>query len=195
MCTNPRTCQLRVEGNGSIKVRPDIAVVIMGVVTENKELNQAQEENTKRMTTVLRSLHENGIPSEDIQTQFYNIIPQYDFIEGKQVFRGYKVEHNLEVTIRDMSRIGKIIDDAVQNGINQVSSFRFSIGNPSVYYQQALNAAVDDALKKAGTLGSKTGVPITPLMFQAAGAATPVQTGQIDISARIEAVFTYRPMY
>jgi len=212
-CTDPRNCQLKVEGKGTIKVRPDITVVVLEVVTENKELKLAQEENTTRMIAVLRSLRENGILSEDIQTQTYNIVPQYDYIEGKQVFRGYRVEHSLEVTIRDMTKIGEIIDDAVQNGVNQVSSIKFSVANPSAYYQQALNAAVDDALNKARTFGSKlniavskvpvrivemgyeTGVPIVSLKYQTAGSATPVQTGQVEISARIEAVFAYRPMY
>jgi uncharacterized protein len=212
-CTDPRACKLKVEGRGSTKVRPDIAVVVLGVVTENKQLKLAQDENATRMTAVLGSLRENAIPMEDIQTQSYNIVPQYDYIEGKQVFRGYRVEHILEVTIRDMTRIGEIIDDAVQSGANQVSSIKFSIANPSAYYQKALNAAVDDALEKARTLGIKlnisvfkvpvqivemgyeTGVPIIPLMYQAVGTATPIQTGLVEISSRIEAVFAYRPMH
>ncbi len=210
-CWNPYSCKLKVEGTGHIKVQPDLAIVVLGVVTENKELKLAQEENTAKMNAVLRTLREMGIPSEDIQTQSYNITPQYDFIEGKQVLRGYRVEHLLEITIRDMSKIGAIIDTAVQNGANQVNSIRFSVGNPSVYYQQALNAAVDDALTKAGTLGRKLNIavsqvpvqivemgyeagPIVPLMYQTAATTTPIQTGQIEITARIDAIFAYRPM-
>lgn len=209
-CSNICTCRLKVEGIGSIKVQPNMAIVVLGVVTENKQLKLAQEENAARMTAVLSTLRVMGIPSEDIQTQSYNITPQYDFIEGKQVFRGYRVEHLLEVTIRDMNKIGEIIDAAVQSGANQVNSIKFSISNPSIYYQQALNAAVDDALMKARTLGGKLNIEVSqvpiqivemgyesggpiPMMYQAVGATTPIQTGQIEISARIEAIFAYRP--
>jgi len=210
-CLNICACKLKVEGTGNIKVQPDIAIVVLGVITENKQLKPAQEENTIKMTAVLRSLREMSIPSEDIQTQSYSITPQYDFIEGRQVFRGYRVEHLLEITIRDMNKIGEIIDAAVQNGANQVSNIEFSVSNPSAYYQRALNAAVDDALRKAGTLGGKLRIEVSkvpvqiveigyksegpiPLMYQVAGVSTPVQTGQVEITARIEAIFAYWPM-
>ena len=204
-------CRLKVEGKGSIRVQPDTAVVYLGVVTENKQLRLAQEENAAKMTAVLRVLRSMGVPSENIQTQAYHITSQYDFIEGQQIFRGYRVEHMLEVRISDMSSVGGIIDAAVQNGANQVNSINFSVSNPSVYYQQALNAAVDDAIAKAGTLGRELNItvsqvpvqiiemgyepgPIVPLMYQAAAPATPVQPGLIEITARIEAVFVYSPV-
>jgi Uncharacterized conserved protein len=211
-CCNPRACKMKVEGKGEIKVRPDIALVNMSVVTENRELSKAQSENAIRMSAVQKSLHENGIPSEDIQTQSYNIIPQYDFIEGKQVFRGYRVEHSLEVTVREVGRVGKVIDDAVQNGANQVNSITFSLSNPTAYYQLALKAAIDDALIKARTIGNKlniavanvpiqivelgleTGGPV-PLTQKTFATATPIQSGLLIISSRIEAVFAYKPMY
>ena len=212
-CADLRACKLKVEGIGNVKVQPDIAVVVLGVVTENIQLKLSQEENTVRMTAVIKTLKEMGISSEDIQTQSYNVTPQYDFVEGKQVLRGYRVEHMLEITIRDMNRIGEIIDAAVQNGANQISSVKFTVADPSVYYQQALNAAVDDALAKVRTLGRKLnievsqvpvqivemgyeqGTPIVPMIYQAALSAIPIQTGLIEISARIEAIFAYRPIH
>jgi uncharacterized protein YggE len=208
---DPCAFRLKVEGTGSVKIQPDIAAVVLGVVTENSQLKVSQEENTTRMNAVLRALRQMGIPSEDIQTRLYNITPQYDFIEGKQVFRGYRVEHMLEITIRDMDRIGGIIDSAVESGANQVNSIEFTLANQRVYYQQALNAAVDDAAAKVRTLAGKLGIevskvpvriietgyepeiPVMPFAYQAAAPVTPVQTGQIEITARLEAIFVYKP--
>lgn len=202
--------RLRLEGKGTVKVRPDRATVDMGVVTENKQLKIAQEENAAIMSRVISGLRDMGIPSEDIQTKSYNIMPQYDFIEGKQVFRGYRVEHMLQVIIRAMARIGEVIDTSVRNGVNQVGNIEFSVSNPSLYYRQALNSAVDDALAKAMTLANKLNIaiskvpvrivelgygqesPIVPLTYQAAAPSTPVQTGMVEITALIEAVYTYR---
>jgi len=207
-CVDPYSCKLKVEGTGSIKVKPDKVAVILGVITENKQLKLSQEENMKKMTAVLQTLKSMGIPSKNIQTQIYNITPQYDFIEGKQVFRGYRVEHMLEIIIRDIGKIGSVIDASVESGANQVNSIRFSVENPSQYYQQALKAAVDDALAKAETFSAKLNIricrvpvqiiesykpdsPIVPLMYEAAAFSTPVQEGQIQVSARIEAIFAY----
>jgi len=209
--TDPCAFRLRVEGTGSVKVQPDIASVVLGAVTENSQLKVSQGENTARINAVLRTLRQLGIPSEDIQTRLYNIAPQYDFIEGKQVFRGYRVEHMLEITIRDMARTGEIIDSAVRSGANQVSSIEFTLADQRPYYQQALNAAVDDAAAKVRTLADKLGlvvskvpvritelgyepeIPVIPFVYQAAAPVTPVQAGQIEITARIEAIFAYRP--
>ena len=207
-CKEPCACDLKVEGSGRIKVRPDIAVASLGVVTENMQLSAAQQENASRMAAVIRTLNGMGIPAADIQTASYSITPQYDFVEGRQVFRGYRVEHMLRVTIRGMARIGAIIDAAVRSGANQIGSISFAVEDPSPYYRQALDAAVDDALAKAGTiaaklnirviripvsiieLGFEQGIPV-PLMFQAAAQTTPIQPGQIEITARIEAAFAY----
>lgn len=106
-------CRMKMEGKGSVRVQPDTAIVVLGVITENKELKPAQEENAAKMTAILRELREMGIPSNDVQTRSYNIFPQYDFVEGQQIFRGYRVEHMLEVAIRDIGRIGQVIDNAV----------------------------------------------------------------------------------
>lgn len=207
-CKVPCACDLKVEGTGRIKVRPDIAVANLGVVTEDLQLSTAQEENASRMTAVIRTLSGMGIASADIQTSAYSITPQYDFIDGRQVFRGYRVEHMLSVTIRDTARIGAIIDAAVRSGANQTGSITFAVDDPSPYYRQALDAAIDDALAKAGTiavklnirvvrvpvniaeLGYEQGTPV-PLMFQTAASTTPIQAGQIEITARIEATFAY----
>jgi uncharacterized protein YggE len=201
--------RLKVEGEGSVKVRPDTASVSLGVITENSQLRLAQEQNTIKANEILNALTILGIPLEDIETQSYNISPQYDYIEGKQVFRAYRVEHILKVTIKDLLRIGEIIDAAVENGANTVSSIRFIASKPSEYYQRALTAAIDDALVKAMTIGRQLNVkisqtpaviteqsyhytsPVQSVLLQAAESATPIQVGQIDVTARIEAVFAY----
>ena len=153
-CFDPLACKLKVQGEGSIMVQPDIAVVVLGISTENKELKLAQEENTIKSNAVLKTLKDMSIQTKDIQTQSYTITPQYDYIDGKQVIRSYLVVNNLEITIRDMSKIGEIIDAAVESGANQVNSIRFSVSDQSKYYRQALKSAVDDAILKSRTLGN-----------------------------------------
>jgi uncharacterized protein len=208
VCNDYFACKLKVEGNGSIKVQPDTAIIIIGVTTENIQLKVAQEQNAIKANETINTLKTLGISSDNIQTQSYTIEPQYDYIDGKQVFRGYKVTHSFKITIKDMGKIGEIIDEAVASGANIVHSINFIVSEPSKYYQQALTAAIDDALVKVITIGRKLkinvsqipvqiveesyqNIPPQPFLLQAAGSTTPIQIGQAEITARIEAIFTY----
>jgi len=207
--TNYCAGKLKVTGEGSIKVRPDTALAILGVITENSQLRLAQEQNTIKVNQILNTLRMMMVSMNDIETQAYNISPQYDYVDGKQVFRGYRVEHTLKIVVKDITKVGEVIDGAVESGANIVNSIRFIASEPSKYYQKALTAAIDDALLKAMTIGRKFNIkifhiplviteqnyqyssPVQSVLLQAAESTTPIQVGQIDITARIEAVFTY----
>lgn len=208
-CAPANSCRMKVEGTGVLKVKPDIAIISVGVSTEDKQLQKAQEENSRKMAAILQSLTQLSIPARDIQTQTYSIEPQYDFIEGKQVFRSYKVLHLLGVTVRDVSKVGAVVDTAVANGANIVNSIRFSTADPAPYYRQALQSAVEDAVRKAAAIGQRLGIrmwltpvrvwevsiptvsPMQAMMLTAPQVSTPIQAGQIEVTARVEAEFAY----
>lgn len=208
-CSPDQIYTLRVEGRGRVSVQPDLAEVLLGVTTENQNLTIAQQENAAAITAVINTLRQLGVPAADISTQSYTITPQYDFVEGQQVFRGYQVVHTLRVIIRDLARIGQIIDAAVSSGANFVSNIQFTVANPSAYYQQALTAAINDAISKAMAIGQQFHVYVSPVPFQvieetyvstpmepalmkAAPAPTPIQVGTLDITAQVQVIFTYR---
>lgn len=212
-CMNPFACKLKVEGKGSIIVQPDMAVVILGVTTENKQLQPAQEENAQRITNILNTLKRLGVDSRDVETQSYIIEPQYDYTEGKQIFRGYRVVHTLKVTIRNVERVGAVIDAAVESGANLVNNISFAVEEPSRYYQQALRSAIDDAQSKALIIGDKLKInvslipaqmmevnyrqegPMVLALSTVGEATTPIKAGQIEVTAQIEAIFNYTPNY
>ena len=114
-------------------------------------LEKAQSENTAKINAVINSLYKMDIPRQDISTAFFDIQPQYDYIEGRQVFRGYRVTNILSLTIKDFSIIGEIIDTATANGANRVEDINFSVENPSAYYRQALDLAVRNASQSLAT--------------------------------------------
>lgn len=202
------SCRLRVGGKGSVSAEPDKATVILGVTTENTQLETAQRENADKIASVIAAIMKLGVPRESIQTQAYNIQPVYDYIEGKQVFRGYQVTHNLKVDITNIGMVGRVIDSAVAAGANYVSGVNFTVSDTAGYYKEALDAAISDAISKAETIGAKLNVyvypipiqiieqgyqqsPPTPYYVQATGQATPVEPGLIEITASIEAIFSY----
>ncbi|RDI47995.1 SIMPL domain-containing protein [Falsibacillus pallidus] len=201
--TSSKETTITVTGEGSIKASPDTVLLSLGVITENKDLAAAQSENAQQTTSVIDAIGKMGIPRENIQTKDYNIYPQYDYIEGKQILRGYQVNHQLAVTIRTPEITGKLIDQAVASGANTVQNIQFLVSNSEGYYQKALELALNDATQKAKTISASLGkdtapTPIKiveqsravaepiPIAFaQAAKSSTPIEAGKNLITATL----------
>lgn len=201
---------MKVNGEGEVTVRPDSASINLGVTTESKELITAQKQNSQASATVIHALLSQGIGHEQIKTFDYRIESDYDYIEGKQIFRGYKVTHILQVKIEDLASVGKVVDDAVQNGVNYVSNVQFTVKNKDTFYKQALNLAIKDAMEKAKTIaaalkvqfiptptliveGGSTSQPFQhqPEMLVKGVSSTQFEPGQLQIKASILAEFRY----
>ena len=129
--------KLKVFGKGILSVKPDVADVVLGVITENIQLEVAQQENAKITKQVINSIEEIGVLPKNIQTQNYNIRSNYDYINGKQIFRGYEVSNNLKVIITNINSAGEIIDTAVKKGANTVSGINFIVSDQTKYYYEA----------------------------------------------------------
>lgn len=200
--------RLKVLGKGSVSVRPDAAEVIIGVVTENEQLETAQQENARIATQVINSIKAKGVALKYIQTQNYNIRANYDYINGRQVFRGYEVSNNIMVIIRNINSVGEIIDTAVSNGANSLGGIIFTISDATTHYNEALMLAVKDAQNKASVIASELKVKLNIIPIQIneqneegviplvmtlknTSTTTPIEAGENIINADIEAVFVY----
>ncbi|WP_168413170.1 SIMPL domain-containing protein [Bacillus salacetis] len=195
---------ITVTGDETIEVQPDMAVAQIGIVTTDKELSEAQHKNNEISHSILKSFARNGIEEKDIQTSTYQIYPQYDFIDGKQVFKGYEVRQVFSVKIKEINKIGEVIDDAVQSGANIIERVQFTIAEPQTFYMQALSKAYEDAFKKAQVLAKSSGMTLNPMPLEinedrsiplvpgpskafvlAAESTSPVQPGEVGITARV----------
>lgn len=204
---------IKVKGEGEIAVQPDTASVNLGVVTESKELIGAQQQNSIVGNKVIDSLIALGIDRNQIQTFDYRIEPDYDYDQGKQIFRGYKVTHILEVKIDDLSIIGNVVDTAVQNGANYVANVQFTTRYKDSYYQQALVMALNNASSKATTIANTLRVTLNPtpilvtegtdviqpfesqqVAFAKGVSSTQILPGQLLIKASVSADFKYHPI-
>lgn len=209
MCpkTEVKAGQLTVEGQGTIHAKPDIATITVGVVSEGTDLNTVQRENNLKSAAVISAMKALGIEERDIRTVSYTVNPIYDYVDGKQIFRGYRISNMLEITIRDIERAGDIISKAMDSGANTVSNIDFTLSNPTAYYLKALRVAVKDAYKKAETIANSVGTSLRPIPVKITeryneysmpvprlsmeAMEVPVQPGILDITAKIEAVFEY----
>jgi uncharacterized protein len=202
---------IRVMGEGRVSVQPNMAEVTLGASTEAMDLTEAQNSNSQIISQIKDAIRKLGVPEQQIQTVDYSIFPQYDFTEGKQIFRGYKVQHLLLISIDQIENTGMVIDTAVNNGANTVSGIQFTAKNSERYVQQALSLAIINAYQKAETIAGtinvkllKTPIQIIenthqqgePIPFQTTAflkseSATPIQPGTIEFKSYITAEYIY----
>ncbi|MFH5781810.1 SIMPL domain-containing protein [Heyndrickxia oleronia] len=200
---------MKVSGEGLVNAQPDMGEVTLGVVTENKDVSTAQSENTRVMSRIIQAILQMGIANEEIKTVDYRIDVQYENENGKIIRQGYKVTHLIKVIIKEINLTGNVIDVAVQNGANMIAYIQFTLAQPEVYYHQALSLALKDAQQKAATITKQLAIsfyyipvkiteissapstsPFHVALF-AKSEGTPIQTGQTQIKAMIEAEFVY----
>lgn len=200
---------ITVSGNGKVAIQPNYVLSQIEVSTQGEDVSGAQQKNATIMNRVIQSILALNIPREDIQTAAYNIFPNYDFIEGKQVFRGYEVTNAITVKVKDIGQIGNVIDTAVQNGANRISGIQFGVENADIFYQEALRLALRDAQTKAKTIADSMKltlhpqpieiveesvgepVPFKSVAMAEQSLATPIERGKITISAAVRVKFQY----
>ncbi|MGG0250451.1 SIMPL domain-containing protein [Peribacillus frigoritolerans] len=200
---------LKVSGSETLSAAPDQATITLGVITEDEDPQKAQQANSQAIANVIASLKSAGIPEEQLKTSDYRIDPQYDYIDGKELFKNYKVQHIIQAQTTDIEKIGSIIDTAVRSGANSITSIRFSLSNPDAYYNQALSLALKNAYEKALSMARTLGISLnpvpnrveelsetaTPMLFQTGTlskmATTPIQPGELNITASVRVEYSY----
>jgi uncharacterized protein len=140
---------LRVIGEGVVTAPPNQASATIGVVSEGKDLKMVQKENTETVSRIVSVLNSFQIPPANVQTFDYQVSSEYDYIDGKQVFRGYRVQTLLKVTIDNVGQLSEIINRVIGAGANYVSNVQFQVSNPQKYYLLALQAALRNGHQKA----------------------------------------------
>jgi uncharacterized protein YggE len=196
---------LTVNGHGEASVAPDMANITLGVETKGATAQDALSANSSKMSSVISAVEDQGVPTQHIQTSGLSIY--YDSQAGQ-----YVAGHELDVRIDSVNKVGAVLDAAVGAGANNSWGVSFGLQDPSQAQQTALQNAVADARKHADAMSAKLQVNITgvgsaseasyytsPVKYAGASgvaapsAPTPVQPGQLTVSADISVVYTFTP--
>ena len=191
-------------------VKPDIAYISLGVVSPNKLPSVASNANATQTTAVIKSLKKSGIADADIRTENYLLTTDYDYSNNKRVLKGYAVRNTVRVTVREISKTGKVLDAALQAGANSVDSVLFNIVDPTKAEEEALAKAVADATRQAKVAAKAAGIIAIELRQLTVGAnydgigtmasssyggyaldlaPTPIQIGRQKVIATVTARF------
>jgi len=156
-----------VSGQGSAQLAPDMALLQLTVTREADTARAALDANSAAMAEVIEALRGQGIAERDIQTSQFSIQPRYVYpkpgtngeSEAPRIV-GYTVRNGLGVRVRDLARLGAIIDRSVSLGVNEGGNISFTNDDPSAALAQARVAAVEDAAARARTLAAAAGVKL-----------------------------------
>lgn len=172
---------LSVAGEGIVRARPDMAVVSLGVVSEAKVAGEALSANSASMTRILDALRGEGVESRDLQTSGFSVDPVYsqpprDY-DGSTPFTpeivAYRVSNNISLRIRELDRVGELLDKVVTLGANTISGPSFTVADPTPLEDQARRTALRDALRKGALYAEVAGIALGPLFRIEEGFATP----------------------
>ncbi len=153
---------ITVSGEGKATGKPDVAMITLGVSRLADTVDAARNGAATSLDAMIKSMTGNGVSKDDIQTQQFNISPEYDYTNGKQLLKGFRVTNVVTAKLRDINKTSTVVDGAVTAGGNdvQVQNIAFTIDNPDDLKKQAREAAVADAKSRAQTLASASGVTL-----------------------------------
>ncbi len=166
---------IAVTGRAEVAMVPDMALVNLIVMREAETAAEALNENSQALEGVLGALHEEGIESRDIQTSQFSIDPRYiypDHNKPRQLV-GYTVRNGLSLRIRDLSKLGALLDKVVTLGVNEGGNIQFINEDPAEAVKQARVQAVQNAMNTAKTLAEAAGVKLGDLVHLAEQSAPP----------------------
>ena len=192
-------------GVGEVRAKPDLAIVRIGVVSQAATARAALDHNNQAMQAVLAALDDQAIAEADRQTSGFNVQPRYRLDPDSQLpprIEGYEVSNELAVTVRDIARLGAILDLAVSVGSNRILGVEFGLAEPEPRRDEARRLAVADAVRKARIYSEAAGLGLGPIraiseparagppqpmyrMETAADAAVPIAEGEQVIAVEV----------
>jgi len=201
---------LSVSAQAEAKRVPDVATISAGVVTQAADANAAMRANAVQMDKVMAAIKAAGIAERDIQTSGINLNPQYKYVENQEpTITGYQANNTVNLKVRDIGKLGKVLDALVASGANQVNGPSFEIDQPEEAYDEARRGALEKAQARAAMYAKTLGVRVRrivsisegagfqpprpmPMMAMARGKAemdTAVSPGETTLSANLDVVF------
>lgn len=210
------TNQISVAGSGEAYGEPDVAYIDLGINVTNPNVSPALDQANQIMSTVQEAIKEAGVAEEDIQTTSFNVYPEdrYDPQTGQPTDeRVFRVQNIMRIAVRDVSKVGAVIDAGTGAGANTVHNVSFGILDNEELAAQARTEAVADAKKRAQQLADEMGVKLgsativsetygsVPVYESAfaqdavgrGGGGAVVSLGQLVVSVQVNMTFDFTP--
>lgn len=203
--------QITVSGESTLQVAPELAAITLGVTEEAEEAAAAMAAVSEAMGAVIARLKDAGIAAEDMQTQQIAMHPvwsqdrSYDN-GGRREITGFEASNTLMVRVRDLDRLGPVLDTVLTAGANRFQGLSFGVEDPAAVTDRIRGEAVKDAMRKAQQLAEAAGMELGPVrtitengggggpqpmmaMDMARSEAMPVEAGELTFTHNVSVVF------
>lgn len=199
--------RLTVTGEGQSSAQPDMATISLGVSSRAATAAEAMAQNAEAQGKVIEALKAEGIEARDIQTSGLNLSPMIDYQDGQAPkLTGYAAQNMVTLRVRDIAALGGVLDKLVGSGANEISGISFSREDMTPALDAARAAAIVDARHRAEVMAEAAGMALGPLISlseaqsgggprpmmmaaEAKRADTPIEAGELSVSANVTAVF------
>ncbi|MCC6918325.1 MAG: SIMPL domain-containing protein [Alphaproteobacteria bacterium] len=181
---------ITVSGSGHTEMAPDIAVLSLGVTSDGATAREALDKNSGAMGAVIDGLKELGFGVTDMQTTGLSVNAQYDYNTQPARLIGYLASNGITLRVKDISRLGEILDIVVSKGSNQINGLSFDVADKTAAMNEARLKAVADAKAKADLLAGAAGMTVGRVITMSEGyvsspSPVPVQTMRADSAASV----------
>lgn len=205
------TRTVTVNGTGTIIVKPDMAIVNIGVVTEGQDTDEASAANAAKVEKIKETLLELGIAETDLRTTNFSVYPMQQYNEQGEISgTTYRVENNMEVKVRELDSLGAILDAALQAGANTIYGVQFDLADREAANAQAIEAAMQNAKVRADVLAGAADAKLgeiqsvtsylygggSPMYFEqpamaedAKGGQVPITPGEMQIQVEVTVIY------
>lgn len=200
---------LTVTGTGEVARAPDMSVIRVGVVAQDKSASTALSRTSEAMVRMQQRLAEQGIEARDIQTTQLSLTPVYENTSGTRTRKiiAFEAMNAVLVRVRDLPSTGAVLGTLVEDGANRIDGISFTLQDSQESMDEARRRAVADARRKAEVLADAAGVELgalrdlreagggapRPMMMERmamdAAASVPIAEGEISLSATVTMVY------
>lgn len=162
----PAVRTLTSSGIGEVYLVPDVAYIYVGVRADAEDVSTALNNNNTQANAVAQALKEQGVEAKDIQTTSFNVYPMQDYGMDGTVSRSYYVvENTVYITVRDLAKLGSLLDAVVKSGANTINSISFDVQDKEAAQAQARDLAIAEAKAEAESIASAAGVKLGELQY------------------------------
>jgi uncharacterized protein YggE len=175
---NPPQRTLNATGTGQIFLVPDVAYVYIGVRVEADQVSDALNNNNIQAQAVSDAVKALGVEAKDIQNTSFNVYPMSDYgLDGKITRKYYVVENTVYITVRDLGKLGQLLDTVVRSGANSINGITFDVFDKAKALADARDLAIADARAEALSIAKASGVTLGDLQSVSVytnGGSTPI---------------------
>ena len=176
--------KITVNGTGEVRVSADTAIISLGVNARDKDVLKAQQKVNETIAAIRTALIEQGVKEENINTDFINIYPFYDYSNDQEQLAAYNASSTLAIKVTDMESVGALIDVCFAAGANTLNGISFSASETEEAKTEVMKKAVTDAKKKAEILAEASGLKITGIEIISEGGVYSYQNNVGNVYSR-----------